>query len=70
MLNEFKEVQALMSEAAAENNINPLARSIGIILVSLAVLATGVYLVISQETPATAQIGAGLLGSVVTYWLK
>lgn len=40
------------------------------ILVSLAILATGIYLVLKANDEAQREVGSGLIGLVAGYWLR
>lgn len=70
MFTEFEKLRKTLVEDAPNGRLDPVLRSIAVILISLAVLITGIMLVLRQDSPASAQIGAGLIGMVVAYWLK
>lgn len=47
-----------------------LVRLIMQVVVSLAVLATGIYLLLQGGNDKQQEVGAGLLGTVLGYWLR
>lgn len=40
------------------------------VVVSLAVLATGIYLLLQGGSDKQQEVGAGLIGTVLGYWLR
>ena len=40
------------------------------VLVSLAILATGIYLVVTADEQTKREVGSGLIGLVGGYWLR
>lgn len=47
-----------------------LVRLIMQVVVSVAVLATGIYLLLQGGNDKQQEVGAGLIGTVLGYWLR